>query len=269
MNDPIVRSFMKEFERLAYGQGHYGQVFEDFLDFCMFYLSLGTVTEHWERLNKHYKEAGMKQMMTLFEILGDGSEDFQDLLGSVYMEIASSHKASVMGQFFTPGNISMMMAEMILADMDIEREGQRIGDPTCGSGIMILKAAKKFGDKRHLQWFVGADLDRICCKMCAVNMGLNTIPGTVYHANSLTLEHYGAYALHLMRFGGKYMVQILKYPAEHIKRINDEISNLNNQSSEQREAAMKAERQRQEKEKIEARLKAKDAKKGFAGTLFD
>lgn len=269
VNDPKIRSFTKQFERQAYGQGHYSQVFEDFLDFCIYYLSLGLINEPMERLQKNYKEVGMDGFMTLFELLGDGSDDFQDLLGTVYMEIASQHKASAMGQFFTPGNISAMMAEMILGEVDTEKSGQKICDPSCGSGIMILKAARKFGDKRHLQHFTGFDLDRICCKMCAVNMALNTIPGDIYHANSLSLEHYGAYTLVLDRLYGKRVTFIVKWPHERIDAINEAIKNDFQQSSEQKKAEVEAERERQREEQIQQRLKAKDAKKGFAGTLFD
>lgn len=268
LNDPVLRKFMKEFERQAYAQGNYGDVFEDFLDFCMYYLSLGLIPEQWERLGKKWGDK-MQGFMTLFEIVGDGSEDFQDLLGTIYMEISSQYKASAMGQFFTPGNISAMMTNMILEDMDTAREGQKIGDPSCGSGIMLLKAAKKFGENRHRQTFIGTDLDRICCKMCAVNMALNTIPGAVYHANSLTLEHYGAYTLKLTRFDGKWITFIHKWPEEAIRKINDEIKNQYQQSDEQRKAAIEAERERQREEQIQQRLKAKDAKKGFASTLFD
>lgn len=269
VNDPIVRSFTKEFERLAYAQGNYSQVFEDFLDFCIFYLSLGLINDNGERLEKTYGEAGLKQMMALFEILGDGSDDFQDLLGTVYMEISSQYKASAMGQFFTPGNISAMMSEMMLSDMDTDKEGLKICDPSCGSGIMILKAARMFGDRRHLQRFTGIDLDRICCKMCIVNMALNTIPGEVFHANSLSLEHYGAYSLVLDRLGGRWITYIVKWPSEHISAINERIKQDFQQSSEQQKQAIEAERERQREEQIQKRLKAKDEKKGFAATLFD
>lgn len=268
-NDRHLREFAKQFERQAYGQGHYSQVFEDFLDFCIFYLSLGLVDEPMERLKKTYKEAGMDGFMTLFEILADGSDDFRDLLGTTYMEIGSSYKQKGMGQFFTPGNVSMMMAEMIIGDIDTDKEGQKIGDPSCGSGIMILKAAKKFGEKRHLQKFVGFDLDRICCKMCIVNMAMNTIPGDVYHANSLTLEHYGAWSLMLDRLGGKWITYIVKWPEERIQRINDIIKQDFQQSSEQKKAEQEAERMRQREEQVAERLRKKSQKQGFAGTLFD
>lgn len=268
-NDRHVREFAKQFERQAYGQGHYTQVFEDFLDFCIFYLSLGLIDEPMERLNKTYKEEGMKGFMTLFEILADGSDDFRDLLGTTYMEISSQYKQKGMGQFFTPDSISTMMAEMIIGDIDPEKEGQKIGDPSCGSGIMILKAARKFGENRHLQKFVGTDLDRICCKMCAVNMGLNTIPGVVYHANSLTLEHYGAWSLVLDRLGGRWITYIVKWPEERIKQINDTIQKDFQQSSEQRKVEMEAERERQREEQIADRLRKKSQKQGFTGTLFD
>ena len=268
-NDPHLRSFAKQFERQAYGQGHYTQVFEDFLDFCIYYLSLGLIDEHWERLNKTYKDVGMQGFMTLFEILADGSDDFRDMLGTTYMEIASMHKAKGMGQFFTPGNVSMMMSEMIIGDIDTERVGQKIGDPTCGSGIMILKAAKKFGEKRNLQRFIGADLDRMCCKMCIVNMALNTIPGEVYHTNSLTLEYYGAWSLVLDRLGGKWITFIVKWADERIDNINNITKQDFQQSNEQKKAEQEAERERQREEAIAEKLRKKSQKQGFAGTLFD
>ncbi len=269
VNDPQVWAFTKEFDRLAYAQGNYSQVFEDFLDFCIFYLSLGLINDNGKHLEKTYGEDGLKQMMTLFKILGDGSGDFQDLLGTVYMEISSQYKASSMGQFFTPGNISAMMSEMMLSDMDTEKEGLKICDPSCGSGIMILKAARMFGNRRHLQRFTGIDLDRICCKMCIVNMALNTIPGEVFHANSLSLEHYGAYSLVLDRLGGKWITYIVKWPSEHISAINERIKQDFQQSSEQQKQAIEAERERQREQQIQKRLKAKDEKKGFSATLFD
>lgn len=269
VNDPKVRAFTKQLERQAYGQGHYSQVFEDFLDFCIYYLSLGLITEPIERLQKTYKEEGMQGFMTLFELLGDGSEDFQDLLGTVYMEIASQYKASSMGQFFTPGSVSNLMAEINLADMDLEREGQKICDPTCGSGIMILKAARKFGDKRHLQFFVGCDLDRICAKMCVVNMAINTIPGQVYWMDSLSLKHYGAYNLVLDRLAGRWITVIYKWPEEHIQKVNERIEQSNIISHEQRKVEMEAERERQREEQVAERLRKKSQKQGFTGTLFD
>lgn len=269
VNDPIVRSFTKEFERLAYAQGNYSQVFEDFLDFCIFYLSLGLVNDNGERLEKTYKEAGLKQMMALFEILGDGSDDFQDLLGTVYMEISSQYKASAMGQFFTPGNISAMISEMMIGDVDTDKEGLKICDPSCGSGIMILKAARKFGDRRHLQRFTGIDLDRICCKMCIVNMALNTIPGEVFHANSLSLEYYGAWSLVLDRLGGKWITFIVKWADERIDNINNITKQGFQQSAEQKKAEQEAERERQREKAIAEKLRRKSEKQGFAGTLFD
>lgn len=267
VNDPIIRSFTKEFEHQAYGQGHYSQVFEDFLDFCIFYLSLGRIYEPMERLKKTYKD--LDGFMRLFEILGEGSDDFKDMLGTVYMEISSTHKASAMGQFFTPGNVSHMMSEMVLVDMDTEKAGQKIADPSCGSGVMILKAARRFGEKRHLQYFYGADLDRMCCKMCAINMSLNTIPGDVFHMNTLSLQHFGAYSLVLDRLGGRWIAYIVKWPHERIEAINERINQDFQQSSEQKKEQVEAERERQRQEQINQRLRAKDAKKGFAGTLFD
>jgi type I restriction-modification system DNA methylase subunit len=266
LNHPAFKGFMKVFERLAH-RFQYSDVFDDFLDFCIYYLSLARVGS-LDPLQEKYRDE-FKMFLELFNLLGEGSEEFQDLLGTVYMEISSRSKSSRMGQYFTPDPVSMMMAELTLFDIDTERVGQKINDPSAGSGMMILKAASKFGNTRHLQFFVAQDLDLMCCKMCAINMSMNTIPGEVYHMNTLSLEYYGAYSLDLVIYEGKNMCLIRKWDTESIKALNEREARLRAEYAEFKKASIQEQMIADREKKDAEKLKAKDLKKGFTSTLFD
>ena len=72
-------------------------------------------------------------------------KDMSDILGSVYMGIETGNKAT--GQFFTPDNISRLVARMmddkvVSTDMPI-----KLHEPACGSSGMIIAYARALRDK--------------------------------------------------------------------------------------------------------------------------
>jgi len=263
------QKFLSLFDKICHGHGHQSSdVFNRFLDFCLYYLSMGKLTEGLEAVERHHP-GKYDAFMELFNILGDGSEGFQDMLGGVYQEISSSYKASKMGQFFTPDAVSDLMADIAIGDIDPTTIGKSINDPSCGSGMMLLKAAEKFGVNRHNQFFVGQDLDAMCAKMCAINMSLNTIPGRVYQMDTLAMNYYAAYDLKIMMYENHYMAIVHKWDSSEIDAANQRV-----QASYQRSAETKAVESEKEKAAAQAlkeadRLRQKDLKKGFAATLFD
>jgi len=108
-----------------------------------------------------------------------------DVLGPVYMEIASRWKCSGLGQYFTPFDICEMMAQMQLGDDILDQvrqarsEGRRISicDPAIGSGAMLLAAKKvilkQAGIKGLRQFtFNGQDLDMTCVRMSKIQLAL-------------------------------------------------------------------------------------------------
>jgi hypothetical protein len=102
---------------------------------------------------------------------------FHDLLGPVYMQLASKWKQSGLGQFFTPWNIAIAMSEITFADQDIDRP-IKVCDPCVGSGVMLL-AARAVATKRHgylaasrVQVY-GQDIDRICVLMSRIQCALS------------------------------------------------------------------------------------------------
>lgn len=59
-------------------------------------------------LKARYGKHGMEAFQQAFAVLLDSTEEYQDLLGQVYMDFAYANTHT--GQFFTPWNIALMMA---------------------------------------------------------------------------------------------------------------------------------------------------------------
>ena len=68
-----------------------------------------------------------------------------DVIGDAY-EYLISHFASSAGksggEFYTPSAVSTLLAKLVEA-----KEGDRIYDPTCGSGSLLIKASKEVGNQ--------------------------------------------------------------------------------------------------------------------------
>ena len=110
---------------------------------------------------------------------------FADVLGPVYMEIASDWGKKHMGQFFTPWNVALFMAQMIIGphepDLDKRLSGDgepvTMNEPCCGSGVLMLAAkgvvAKEYGRPALRRFLVyGQDIDNLCVRMAQIQMRL-------------------------------------------------------------------------------------------------
>lgn len=72
------------------------------------------------------------------------------------------------GSFFTPQEVSELMAEIV-----DPKEGDRIYDPTCGSGSLLIRAARKGGfDKVQIY---GQELTNSSVSMARMNMFIHNI----------------------------------------------------------------------------------------------
>lgn len=93
---------------------------------------------------------------------------------------------------------------------------QSVCDPTCGSGTLLLAAAKTCADKnqgRRPRCF-GSDIDIICVKMAVVNMLMNSIPGEIAWMNA----HYGALEKLLHRSDTDWWNMVSIFEGERCRR---------------------------------------------------
>src|ERR1700722_14722870 len=120
-----------------------------------------------------------------------------DFLGQVVgdLELMTGH----MGQFFTPYDLSRMMAELTLDTVDeiIAEQGfVTVQEPACGAGGMIIAAAdviERKGFDIGRQLYVDAiDISPLCFRMSYLQASLRGIPATIRRGNTLTLEMFDA-----------------------------------------------------------------------------
>ena len=125
----------------------------------------------------------------------DGGCDF---LGQVvgYLELINGH----MGQFFTPYDVSRMIAEMTLDTVDEIIAGQgfvTVQEPACGAGGMIIAAADVLARKGFdigTQLYVEAiDISPMCFRMSYLQASLRGIPATIRRGNTSS-SHFGILA---------------------------------------------------------------------------
>lgn len=157
-----TKPIIKLFEKLAYRHSTW-EVFSDFLLMAACSISNSVDWIHREEREKQYMEVikkYTKEEINVFpEIFAElvavmeqcaQENDMQDILGRVFHELELHNKYK--GQFFTPQNVSDMMAKMSIGEKDlcIERRGfVTVGEPTCGSGVMVISFAKAMREAGH------------------------------------------------------------------------------------------------------------------------
>lgn len=108
-----------------------------------------------------------------------------DFFGTIYEEnFQSSHKATQLGQFYTPMSLSKMLGELIF---DGKTEKCSAMDCACGSGRLLLGYAEKEGFQRTTFYSAG-DVDPQSVKMCALNFMMSGLQGVVVRQDALMLD---------------------------------------------------------------------------------
>lgn len=115
-----------------------------------------------------------------------------DVLGQLYMELNLGNEHT--GQFFTPPELSELMARMTCGDAlkKLDKPFITLGEPACGAGGMVLAFAKVMLSHGHdlsrRLWVQAQDIDRTAALMCYLQMSLWHIPGAVIVGNTLSME---------------------------------------------------------------------------------
>lgn len=123
------------------------------------------------------------KLLNVFQYSGlnfaDNRAEDDDLIGDAYeylMKNFAAESGKSKGQFYTPAEVSRLMARLI--GIDKETRGHvTIYDPTCGSGSLLLKAAAAYcptGDSRVCEIF-GQEKDIASVNMAKMNMYIHGV----------------------------------------------------------------------------------------------
>lgn len=103
-------------------------------------------------------------------------EDNQiDLFGDAYEFLISNYAANAGksgGEFFTPQNVSKLIAKLATHG---QSSINKIYDPACGSGSLLLQAKKQFDDHIIEEGFFGQEINHTTYNLARMNMFLHNI----------------------------------------------------------------------------------------------
>ncbi|WP_297017388.1 type I restriction-modification system subunit M [uncultured Dialister sp.] len=121
--------------------------------------------------------------------LGDYKDSKIDAFGDAYeylMGMYASNAGKSGGEFFTPQEVSELLTRIAIGD---KKEINKIYDPACGSGSLLLKAGKLIGKENVRQGFFGQEINITTYNLCRINMFLHDIGYNKFdiaHGDTLT-----------------------------------------------------------------------------------
>ena len=107
--------------------------------------------------------------------LGNYKESAIDAFGDAYeylMGMYASNAGKSGGEFFTPQEVSELLTRIAVVG---KTEVNKVYDPACGSGSLLLKAAKILGKENVRQGFFGQEINLTTYNLCRINMFLHDI----------------------------------------------------------------------------------------------
>ena len=107
--------------------------------------------------------------------LGNYKDNTIDAFGDAYeylMGMYASNAGKSGGEFFTPQEVSELLTRIAVVG---KTEVNKVYDPACGSGSLLLKAAKILGKDNVRQGFFGQEINLTTYNLCRINMFLHDI----------------------------------------------------------------------------------------------
>ena len=99
-----------------------------------------------------------------------------DMFGDAYEYLMGMYAANAGkkgGQYFTPADVSELLSRLGTIG---KTKINKVYDPACGSGSLLLKAEKVLGKENIEQGFYGQEIDLTTYNLCRINMFLHNIP---------------------------------------------------------------------------------------------
>lgn len=107
--------------------------------------------------------------------LGDVKDHDIDAFGDAYeylMTMYASNAGKSGGEFFTPADISELLTRLGTVG---KKEVNKVYDPACGSGSLLLKAEKVLGHDAVRNGFYGQEINITTYNLCRINMFLHDV----------------------------------------------------------------------------------------------
>jgi type I restriction enzyme M protein len=113
--------------------------------------------------------------------LGSYQNNHIDAFGDAYeflMTMYASNAGKSGGEFFTPQYVSELLTRLTLVG---KTEVNKVYDPACGSGSLLLNFAKILGKEHVRQGFFGQEINLTTYNLCRINMFLHDIGYTQFN----------------------------------------------------------------------------------------
>ena len=127
-----------------------------------------TVQKRNETLVKILDKIGDMKLSNLADNQIDTFGDAYEFLMTMY----ASNAGKSGGEFFTPQEVSELLARITLVG---KKQVNKVYDPACGSGSLLLKFAKVLGKENVRQGFYGQEINITTYNLCRINMFLHDI----------------------------------------------------------------------------------------------
>ena len=112
---------------------------------------------------------------------GKFEDNHIDLFGDAYEYLISNYAANAGksgGEFFTPQSVSTLITRLALHGQD---KVNKIYDPACGSGSLLLQAKKQFDKHKIEEGFFGQEINHTTYNLARMNMFLHNVNYNKFH----------------------------------------------------------------------------------------
>lgn len=123
-----------------------------------------------------------EKLVKLLEAIGDlpltnggFANNSIDLFGDAYeylMQMYASSAGKSGGEYYTPQEVSELLARITVAG---KTEVNKVYDPACGSGSLLLSFSKVLGKDKVRQGFFGQEINLTTFNLCRINMFLHDV----------------------------------------------------------------------------------------------
>lgn len=164
----VISNVFNNIESSARGSASEDDVKGLFDDFTIDNKLGNTVDERNEKLVKLLNAIGDLNF-------GDYEDNNIDLFGDAYeflMTMYASSAGKSGGEFFTPQEVGELLAKIVIMD---KTSVNKVYDPACGSGGLLLKFAKILGKENVREGFFGQEINLTTYNLARINMFLHDI----------------------------------------------------------------------------------------------